>query len=111
MSNPLSLLKKVNEKEIDFNGGKVTVKELTFNEVKEFSDAANADNDNVDELESNRKSLADIIRKGVVGMEDIKDEDLGDASLASLKELSEAVLGFNGLKVTDDEDGSAAGND
>jgi len=103
----LKLLKKVNEKEIDFNGGKVSVKELTFNEVQEFSALAKTAED-VDEFESNRNSLGAIIRKGVVGMEELTDDDLGEASLNSLKELSEAVLEFNGLKVSDVEE---AGND
>ena len=105
----LTLMKKVNEKEIEFNGGKVTLRELTFNEVQEFSALAK-ENDSVDELEANRQSLGAIIRKGVVGLDEITDDDLGEASLASLKELSEAVLEFNGLRVSDvAEDGS--GND
>ena len=107
-NNALDLLKKVKEKEVDFNGGKITVKELTFNEVQEFSDLAKAENDTVDELENNKRSLAAIIRKGVVGMENLQEEDLGEASLASLKELSELVLEFNGLKVADDA--GTAGN-
>jgi len=76
MADALSLLKKVNTKEIDFNGDKVEVRELTFNQVKEFSELAKELED-VESFENNRQSLGSIIRKGVIGLEDITDEDLG----------------------------------
>ena len=108
-ANPLELLKKVNTKEIEFNGGKVEVKELTFNQVKEFSELAESLKD-VESFENNRKSLGSVIAAGVVGMEEISEDDLGGASLQSLRYLSEAVLEFNGLKVSDVE-AETEGND
>ncbi|RKZ77867.1 MAG: hypothetical protein DRQ35_06925 [Gammaproteobacteria bacterium] len=107
MADALSLLKKVNTKTVDFNGGEVEVRELTFNQVKEFSELAKEIED-VESFENNRQSLGSIIRKGVVGLADVTDEDLGESSIASLKQLAEAVLEFNGLKVADEE---AEGND
>ena len=106
MTDALSLLKKVNTRTIEFNGGEVEVRELTFNQVKEFSELAKELED-VESFENNRQSLGSIIRKGVIGLEDVTDEDLGTASIASLRQLAEAVLEFNGLKVTDEE---ASGN-
>ena len=110
MSDKISLLKKIKTKEIAFNGGTLEVKELTFNQVQEFSKLAK-ESESVDDLEKNRSSLGAIIREGVVGLEDISDEDLGEASLTSLKELSEAVLEFNGLKVADIAEDESEGND
>jgi len=107
MADALALLKQVNTKTVDFNGGEVEVRELTFNQVKEFSELAKEIED-VESFENNRQSLGLIIRKGVVGLEEVTDEDLGASSVASLKELAEAVLEFNGLNVVDD---SASGND
>jgi len=105
----LSLMKKVNKKEIDFNDGTVEVKELTFNQVKEFSELAKNLSEDVESFESNRQSLGAVIRAGVVGLEEVTDEDLGDTPLPALRSLSEAVLEFNGLKVADDKE--EPGND
>jgi len=107
MADALALMKQVNTKTIEFNNGEVEVRELTFNQVKEFSELAKELED-VESFENNRQSLGSIIRKGVVGLADVTDEDLGESSIASLKQLAEAVLEFNGLKVADEED---EGND
>ena len=108
MTDALALMKQVNTKKVDFNGGKVVIKELTFNQVKEFSDLAKT-LENVESFENNRQSLGSIIRKGIEGLQDVTDEDLGESSIASLKKLAEEVLEFNGLKVADEDGGK--GND
>jgi len=102
-NNTLKLLKQVNTKEVEFNGSKVEVKELTFNQVKAFSELAKSLNDDIESFDNNRQSLGAVIRAGVVGLEDVSDDDLGDTPLPALRFLSESVLEFNGLKVTDDE--------
>ena len=102
MADALGLMKQVNTKKIKFNGGDIVVKELTFNQVKEFSELAK-ELESVESFENNRQSLGSIIRKGIVGLEDVTDEDLGESSIASLKTLAEAVLEFNGLKTVDDD--------
>ena len=101
----LDLLRKVKTKEIDFNDGKVEVKELTFDQVKAFSELAQSMQD-VESFENNRQQLGSVIRVGVVGMEELTDEDIGAATLLSLRYLSEQVLEFNGLKVTDEKEGN-----
>jgi len=110
MTDALALMKQVNTKKVKFNGGEVIVKELTFNQVKEFSELAK-ELESVESFENNRQSLGSIIRKGVEGLEEVTDDDLGMSSIASLKSLAEAVLEFNGLKTVDDEEGGKGKND
>lgn len=105
----LALMKKGKTKEIEFNGGKLELKQLTFNQVNEFQAIASELVDDVESFEKNRKSLATILKFGIVGMEQVTEEDLGEVPLDSLRELSEAVLEFNGLRVADEA--KAEGND
>jgi hypothetical protein len=96
----IKLLKKSNTKEIEFNGGMLEVKELTYKEVEKLSKIT-SENDSTDALQNNWASLSLIIRTGVVGLDDISDADLQGVSIISLRKIAEAVLEFNGLKVSD----------
>jgi len=98
----LSLLTELKTEKKDFRGGKVTVKELSYKQVTDFSKVA-AESDTVDELESNKQALGMIIRAGIAEYADLTDEELEAAAPAALKDLGEMVMNYNGLGVVNDE--------
>ena len=98
----IELLKKINTKEIEFNGGTLEVKELTINQIQDFSENMKHVED-LESFEESRAILGKIIRAGVVGMEALTDEELGEVTIASIKKLSDEVLSFNGIKASDAE--------
>lgn len=104
----IGAMKKVNTKEINVNGETAEVRELTFNQIQTFSEKAKAAAESSkDDFESNRENLGDILRAGVVGLEEVTDDELGDVPLSTLKMLSEEVMSFNGLQITDDSEGNS----
>jgi len=91
-------------KEFDYRGQKLTLIELSYGDVSRFSELAEGIED-VSALESNKKAIGAVLRAGIAEMKELKDSQLERFSPVALKELNEAVLEFNGLKVTDDTEG------
>jgi len=102
----LKLMKKANTKSFPFKDGEVEIRTLTLNQVNAFAQSAK-EMDDLDDLEKNRDALARVLRSGVVGLEDVTDEDLDESPLSSLKELSDLVLEFNGLSAVEDTSGGS----
>jgi len=92
-------------KEFDYRGQKLTLIELSYGDVAKFSELAK-DIEDVSALESNKKAIGAVLRAGILEMKDLKDEQLDRFSPVALKELNEAVLEFNGLSATDDNEGN-----
>jgi len=92
-------------KEFEYRGQKLTLIELSYGDVSRFSELA-ADIEDVSALESNKKAIGAILRAGIAEMKELKDSQLDKFSPVALKELNEAVLEFNGLKATDDNEGN-----
>jgi len=93
-----------NTKDFDYRGQKLTLIELSYGDVAEFSALAQ-DIEDVSALESNKKAIGAILRAGILEMKELKDEQLDRFSPVALKELNEAVLEFNGLRATDSDEG------
>jgi len=91
----------VKQESLDFRGEKLTLKELSFGQVGNFSKLGK-EVENVDELEGNKMAMGALLRSGILELEDLTDDQLDRFSPAGLKELSEAILKFNGLSVADE---------
>lgn len=90
-------------KEFDYRGQKLTLIELSYGDVANFSDLAK-DIEDVSALESNKKAIGAVLRAGIKEMEKLTDKQLERFSPVALKELNEAVLDFNGLRASDQEE-------
>lgn len=96
----------VRTEELSFRGHELTLQELSFGQVGEFTKLAK-EVESVDELEGNKIAMGALLRAGIAQFEELSTEQLDRFSPAALKELSEAVLKFNGLAATDDVEGNA----
>jgi len=92
-------------KELDYRGQKLTLIELSYGDVAEFSELAK-DVEDVSALENNKKAVGAILRSGILEMEKLTDDQLDRFSPKALKELSEAVMEFNGLQAENDNEGN-----
>ena len=96
----LELLTTLKSEVKAFRGGEVTVRELTYAQVTEFSKMA-SEMESVDEMENNKQALSRIIRAGIVEYSEVNEDTIGSAPPAALKELGEMVMDFNGLGAVD----------
>jgi len=101
----LDLMKKNRTKKITFMGGELEIKMLTFNQIKQFSELAEAA-ENANDIESNSKQMAELLKVSVVGMEELSIDDIGEIPLGTLTDVVNEVLLFNGLRNADSEAGS-----
>jgi hypothetical protein len=88
----------------DYRGQELTLVELSYGDVAKFSELAK-DIEDVSALESNKVAIGAVLRAGIKEMEDLTDDQLDKFSPLVLKELNEAVLGFNGLQAEAEETG------
>jgi hypothetical protein len=98
------LVGKVITKEVQFMDDKVEVRKLSVSEVMAIQDlvkkAASSKKD-----DSQLGVLRDVLRRAVIGAEEMTDQEFDSFPLAELNKLSEAVLGFSGMG-----DGGSSGN-
>jgi hypothetical protein len=82
--------------EVDFMGSKLEVVSLTVSEIRKFQKfvkEAQAEESEDGALGIQRQ----LIRMGVVGAEDMTDEELDGFPIKALADLSRAILEHNGL--------------
>jgi len=94
------------DKKIDFRGQELTLKELSYGTVANFSKLAKEMED-MDEMDTNRVAMGNLLRTGIFEFEEITEEQIEKFPPIMLKELTEEVLKFNGLAAEEVE----AGND
>jgi hypothetical protein len=87
----------------EFRGKKLTLSELSFGQVGDFTKLAK-EVESEDEMEGNKIAMGALLRKGFKEFAELTDEQLNRFSPAALKDLSEAVLKFNGLVTTGEEE-------
>ena len=87
------LVGKTVTKTVEFMDDKVQIKQLSVADVLSLQDALK-DADEADSLET----VSKLIRAGVVGAEEMSDEDLQGFPLGELLELSQEVMAYCGLK-------------
>lgn len=106
-----NLLDKRVTKEIEFLGDTVTVRKMSYIELKEFQKfAQDLNRKEKDEEARSRKFQHDLIRRSVEGGEDVTVEELGHFPPTDLAELGRQILEFNGLKMGETEDEAEEGN-
>ena len=87
------LVGKTVTKTVEFMDDKVQIKQLSVADVLSLQEALK-DADEADSLET----VSKLIRAGVVGAEEMSDEDLQGFPLGELLELSQEVMAYCGLK-------------
>lgn len=97
----LKNLKKGKTKEIEYDGDKYEVRQLTLGQVNEFTELANQA-ENPDDFETNKRSLCLLLKYGVVGLESMDEEELIDIPITTIKDVSAKVLEYNGLQTSEE---------
>ena len=97
------------DKKITFRGQKLTLNELSYGTVAKFSKIAKEMED-MDEMDTNRVAMGNLLRTGIVEFADIEDEQIEKFPPLMLKDLTEHVLRFNGL-AAEEAKVDAAGNE
>ena len=87
------LVGKTVTKTVEFMDDKVQIKQLSVADVLSLQEDMK-DADEADSLET----VSKLIRAGVVGAEEMSDEDLQGFPLGELLELSQEVMAYCGLK-------------
>jgi hypothetical protein len=95
-------------KKTNFLGEKnsVEVKKLTGTEVKEFQVYVNTEVKSLSESEQGLAIQRKIIRMGVVGAEDLTDEEIDGFPLDEISKLAKEVLNYSGIGSDDDKKGN-----
>lgn len=87
------LVGKTVTKTVEFMDDKVQIRQLSVGDVLELQEALK-DADEADSLET----VSKLIRTGVVGAEELSDEDLQSFPLGELLALSQEVMAYCGLQ-------------
>ena len=89
------------DKKITFRGQELTLNELSYGTVAKFSKIAKEMED-MDEMDTNRVAMGNLLRAGVVEFEEVTDEQIENFPPIVLKELTEHILKFNGLSAEEE---------
>jgi hypothetical protein len=87
--------KKITEK-VEFMGDTVEIKKLTVSEVITIQDLIKKVQNKKDEYDD-INLIKDVIRKAVVGAEEITDEEFNDFPIGELTTLSSNIMSIAGL--------------
>lgn len=91
--------KKITKK-VEFMGDEVEVKKLSVSEVLKIQEVAKTASKDKKES-SNLNLIKNVIKIGVVGGDELSDEDFDNFPLDSLSKLVEAVMDYSGLGASD----------
>ena len=94
-------LNKTISKKIKVQGVEIELKALSLNEVMELQEVV-ADLDNTDEMSSNLTVMRSMLRVGVLGADEMSDEDFNSIPLSVLSEAVSEVLAYAGLGAADE---------
>ena len=100
---------KVPTRKVDFMGVKnaVEVKKLSGQEVKEFTHFINVEAKNLPESEQGLAIQYRVVRMGVLGADDLSDDELLSFPLDDVSSLAKAVLAYSGLGTEESRAGNA----
>ena len=87
-------------KEVDFMNDKVTIRKLNTGRILEVQKAVqemNKKSKGKDDDDTSLNLIRIVIRNGVIGANELKDEDFLEFPLDEINKLVESILGYSGL--------------